>query len=103
MYNNPDSKIIYQTEDWCVKLEYNKTLSIFLIHHYVNRFSPSLFKKAKNDWNIITQVLNALGVKEVYTPGMNKKYAKLFGFKETGVYLYYDNGNMEELLKWETM
>jgi hypothetical protein len=101
MYNNPDSKIIYQTDDWCLKLEYNKTLNIFLVHHYIYNWSHSLLKKALHDWEVIRSVLNALGVNEFYTPGMNAKYAHLFGFKETGSKIIYNNGNVEDLLKWE--
>jgi len=101
MYNNPNSKVIYKTEDWTLKLEFDPTLQIFLIHHYVENWSHTKLKQALHDWNVIRQVLFALGVTEIFTPGMNAKYARLFGFKETGQKLIYSNGNIEELLKWE--
>jgi hypothetical protein len=101
MYDNPNSKVIYQTDAWSLKLEHNKELNLFLIHHYIHKWSHTLLKQALHDWEVIRSVLFALGIQEIYTPGMNAKYAHLFGFKETGIKIYYANGNVEELLKWE--
>jgi hypothetical protein len=101
VYSPEDTKVIHETEDWCLELEYNRKLGIFLLHQKVYRWSHSVLKRALHDWEVVRSVLFALGVNEIYVPGMAAKYARIFGFKDTGIKIVYENGNIEELQKWE--